>query len=48
MRYRLVALCSAMLSALAVFCVAATAEEAKSDVKGLFLLTDYPAVTLRP
>jgi uncharacterized membrane protein len=48
MRYRLIALCSAVLSALAVFCVAATAEEAKSDVKGLFLLTDYPAVTLRP
>ena len=24
------------------------AEEAKNDVKGLFLLTDYPAVTLRP
>src|SRR5262249_40958754 len=23
-------------------------EEAKSDVKGLFLLTDYPSVTLRP
>ena len=30
------------------FCVAASAEEAKNDVKGLFLLTDYPAVTLRP
>ena len=30
------------------FCAAATAEEAKNDVKGLFLLTDYPAVTLRP
>ena len=25
-----------------------TAEEKKDDVKGLFLLTDYPAVTLRP
>ena len=24
------------------------AEEKKDDVKGLFLLTDYPAVTLRP
>ena len=32
----------------ALFCVAASAEEAKNDVKGLFLLTDYPAVTLRP
>ncbi len=48
MRYRLIALCSAVLSVLAVCCVAAMAEEAKSDVKGLFLLTDYPAVTLRP
>ncbi len=26
----------------------AGAEESKSDVKGIFLLTDYPAVTLRP
>jgi uncharacterized membrane protein len=48
MRYRLIALFSAALSALAVFCIAANAEEAKNDVKGLFLLTDYPAVTLRP
>src|SRR6266516_7414173 len=46
MRYRLIALFSAVLSA--AFCTAALAEEAKSDVKGLFLLTDYPAVTLRP
>ena len=48
MRYRIIALFSAVLAGLAVFCVAAGAEEAKSDVKGLFLLTDYPAVTLRP
>jgi uncharacterized membrane protein len=48
MRYRLIALFSAVLSVLAVCCIAATAEEAKNDVKGLFLLTDYPAVTLRP
>ncbi len=48
MRYRLIALFSAVLSVLACFCVAANAEEAKNDVKGLFLLTDYPAVTLRP
>ena len=47
MRYRVIALLSAVLSTLAVFCIAAKAE-AKSDVKGLFLLTDYPAVTLRP
>src|SRR2546430_4568313 len=46
MRYRLIALFSAVLSA--AFCTAALAEEAKSDVKGIFLLTDYPAVTLRP
>jgi uncharacterized membrane protein len=48
MRYRLIALFSAVFSTLAVFCNAASAEEAKNDVKGLFLLTDYPAVTLRP
>src|SRR6266511_5203505 len=48
MRYRLIALFSSLLSVLAVCCVAAMAKEAKSDVKKLFLLTDYPAVTLRP
>jgi uncharacterized membrane protein len=48
MRYRLIALFSAVFSVLASFCIAANAEEAKNDVKGLFLLTDYPAVTLRP
>src|SRR5262249_45903252 len=48
MRYRVIALFSAVFSVLAAFCIAAGAEEAKSDVKGLFLLTDYPAVTLRP
>src|SRR5215470_4932378 len=48
MRYRLIALFSAVFSVLAAFCIAAMAEEAKNDVKGLFLLTDYPAVTLRP
>jgi uncharacterized membrane protein len=48
MRYRVIALCSAVLSALAVFCVAASAQDAKNDVKGLFLLSDYPAVTIRP
>ena len=46
MRYRLVALFSAVLCA--AFCTTAIAEEPKNDVKGLFLLTDYPAVTLRP
>jgi uncharacterized membrane protein len=48
MRYRVIALCSAVLSALADFCVAASAQDAKNDVKGLFLLSDYPAVTIRP
>jgi len=48
MRYRVIALFSAVLSILAACCIAANAEDAKNDVKGLFLLTDYPAVTLRP
>jgi uncharacterized membrane protein len=48
MRCRAMALYSAVFSILAAFCIAAHAEEAKNDVKGLFLLTDYPAVTLRP
>jgi uncharacterized membrane protein len=48
MRYRVIAPLSAVLSVLVFFCAAAKAEEAKSDVKGLFLMTDYPAVTLRP
>src|SRR5947207_2615509 len=46
MRYGLVALFSAVLCA--AFCTTGIAEEPKNDVKGLFLLTDYPAVTLRP
>src|SRR6516162_9564983 len=48
MRCRVIALFSAVLSIIAALCMAAGAEEAKSDVKGLFLLTDYPSVTLRP
>jgi len=48
MRCRAIALYSAVFSILAAFCIAAYAEEAKNDVKGLFLLSDYPAVTLRP
>src|SRR5436309_6702357 len=47
MRYRVIALVSVVLLALAGANPAA-AEEKKDDVKGLFLLTDYPAVTLRP
>src|SRR6516165_7001060 len=48
MRYRVIALCSAVLSLATACCVAAKAEDAKPDIKGFFLLTDYPAVTLRP
>jgi uncharacterized membrane protein len=48
MRYRVIALFSAVLSFVAACCIAAKAEEAKPDIKGFFLLTDYPAVTLRP
>jgi len=47
MRYRLIALFSAF-SLISAVCAPAGAEEAKNDVKGLFLLTDYPAVTVRP
>jgi uncharacterized membrane protein len=47
MRYRVIALFSVVFCALALLSPS-WAEEAKNDVKGLFLLTDYPAVTLRP
>jgi uncharacterized membrane protein len=47
MRCRAIALCSVLFS-IAAFSMAAHGEEAKNDVKGLFLLSDYPAVTLRP
>src|SRR5215469_12046984 len=48
MRYRLVAIFSVALS-LALPCALAGAQDApKIDVKGLFLLTDYPAVSVRP
>ncbi|MGH6769161.1 MAG: NEW3 domain-containing protein [Xanthobacteraceae bacterium] len=47
MRYRVIALFALVF---AVLCVAppAGAQDAKHDVKGLFLLTDYPAVSVRP
>jgi uncharacterized membrane protein len=51
MRYRVIALSSVVLSVLAAFCLGASAQEAKNqenNVKGLFLLSDYPAVTIRP
>src|SRR5262245_26860062 len=46
MRYRVIALISVVFFALAGSL--ATAQDNKNDVKGLFLLTDFPAVTLRP
>jgi uncharacterized membrane protein len=47
MRYRLIALFAIVFSALALL-TPSIAQERKNDVKGIFLLTDYPAVTLRP
>lgn len=47
MRCRVIALFSAVFLALAAAGPTA-AQDKKDDVKGLFLLTDYPAVTLRP
>jgi uncharacterized membrane protein len=46
MRYRVIALISVVFFALAGSL--AIAQDNKNDVKGLFLLTDFPAVTLRP
>jgi uncharacterized membrane protein len=52
MRYRVIALFSLAFSALAWFGLAAGAQEpskdVNKDVKGLFLLTDYPAISVRP
>ena len=48
MRCRVIALLSVVFLALAGTGPAAAQETKKDDVKGLFLLTDYPAVTLRP
>lgn len=47
MRYRAIALWCVVFLALAGAGPTA-AQDKKDDVKGLFLLTDYPAVTLRP
>jgi uncharacterized membrane protein len=44
MRYRLLAL----LALLLVFLTPALADNPPKDIKGLFLLTDYPAVTMQP
>jgi uncharacterized membrane protein len=48
MRYRVIALFSLILSTLVSGGLAAAQEPPKNDVKGLFLLTDYPAVSVRP
>ena len=48
MRYRLIAFLSVALSVLALSGPVSAQEPPKNDVKGLFLLTDYPAVTVRP
>jgi uncharacterized membrane protein len=49
MRYRIIATVSLFLAACGVLPVpAAWADDATKDVKGLFLMSDYPAVTVRP
>jgi uncharacterized membrane protein len=49
MRYRFIAARVAFLAALAAtFVPAAQADDAAKGVKGLYLMSDYPAVTLRP
>jgi uncharacterized membrane protein len=47
MRYRAIALFSVVFFSLALSGLA-RAEDVKNDVKGLFLLTDFPAVSVRP
>jgi uncharacterized membrane protein len=48
MRYRVIAFISVVLSVLALSGFAGAQESPKNDVKGLFLLTDFPAVSVRP
>jgi uncharacterized membrane protein len=48
MRYRAIAVLSVVLSVLAPCGFAGAQEPPKNDVKGLFLLTDFPAVSVRP
>jgi uncharacterized membrane protein len=48
MRYRVIALVSCVLSALAFGGAAVAQETPKNDVKGVFLLADYPALSVRP
>ena len=46
MRYRLIAALAAFVALLAP--AANADEDAPKDVKGLYLMSDYPAVTVRP
>src|ERR1700728_5352205 len=48
MRYGFIAAFAAFAALVAPFAPPAHAEDAPKDVKGLFLMSDYPAVTLRP
>ncbi len=48
MRYRVIALFLLAFSVLTVAGPAVSQDSSKNDVKGLFLLTDYPAVSVRP
>jgi uncharacterized membrane protein len=48
MRYRVIAFFSVVLSFLAPCGLAGAQDSPKNDVKGLFLLTDFPAVSVRP
>jgi uncharacterized membrane protein len=48
MRYGFIAALSAFLAIAASFAPVAKADDAPKDVKGLYLMSDYPAVTLRP
>ncbi len=48
MRYRAIALFTVVLSLLAPCGFVSAQDTPKNDVKGLFLLTDYPAVSVRP
>jgi len=49
MRYRFIAAHATLLAAFAVLLAPAVeAEDTPKDVKGLYLMSDYPAVTLRP
>lgn len=48
MRYRVIALYALVFAALSIVAPAGAQDAAKTDVKGIFLLADYPAISLRP